>query len=70
MWKLNNSKSLIDGETILCIDESPCRYVPVMTQRWVKEGLYPIISLVRSDWQRSLRSVQSHSGLVKLMYSK
>lgn len=34
-----------------CVDESPYRHVPVTTKRWNKEGTYPTISPVRSDWQ-------------------
>jgi transposase len=45
-------KKLTDGETILCIDESPYRYTPVTTQRWAKEGSYPEISPVRGDWRK------------------
>jgi transposase len=45
-------KKLSDGETILCIDESPYRYTPVTTQRWAKEGSYPEISPVRGDWRK------------------
>jgi transposase len=50
--KMNILKKLTDGETILCIDESPYRHVPVTTERWAKEETYPTISPGRGDWRK------------------
>jgi hypothetical protein len=43
---------LSNGETILCVDESPYRHVPATTQRWAKQGSYPTISPVAPDWRK------------------
>lgn len=44
-------KKLTDGDTILCIDESLYRYTPVTTVGWEKEGSYPVVTPVESDWR-------------------